>query len=208
MEPTVSKVINGYLNMRRTPSTSGQLIMQIPNGSDLVVWIDENCPNGWFRAQRDANLGYVMSRYVAVTKDGGTCKVTTASGSLNIRQTPVSGATVLFTAARNSTLRLLEYTSVDGWYLVSNANGTGWAQSQYLTITAYPSASTIVYDRTGVTNDNVPIGYCAEYESTIGEIPYGTSLSLLSLTNGGRIWYKTAYNGIIGFVDSQYIYLT
>lgn len=101
MEPTVSKVINGNLNMRRTPSTSGHLIMQILNGSDLVVWTDETCPYGWFRAQHNANLGYVMARYVAVTKDGGTCKVTTASGSLNIRQTPVSGATVLFTVARN-----------------------------------------------------------------------------------------------------------
>ena len=194
--------------MRSSSNTSASVRMLIDRDRDLVVWTNSSCPNGWFAAQCDGNTGYVMSRYVSITKDGGTCKVTTASGSLNVRQTPVNGATVLFTAARNSTLRLLDYSSVSGWYLVSNEDGTGWAQSQYLTILAYPSASTILYDRTGITNAQAPIGFCAEYESIIGYIPSGVSLSLLTLYNNGRTWYKTAYGGVMGFVDYQFINLT
>ena len=82
--------------------------------------------------------GYVVARYVAITADGGTCTVTTSSGSLNIRKTASTGATIIFTAAKDSTLRLLDNTSISGWYRVSNASGTGWGSSAYLTVTSNP----------------------------------------------------------------------
>ena len=205
MEPILSKVRGGALNMRKSPSTSASVVVQIPNTKDLVVWSDNGFTSGWFHADYNGNSGYVMYRYVAVTKDGGSCKVTTSSGSLNIRKTPSSSADVIYTAANGSTLRLLDSTSVSGWYLVSNGNGTGWAMSQYLSNIVQPSGSTIQYDASGTTNQSTPLGYCASYESVIGTIPSGTSLSLLTLTNNGNTWYKTSYGGQTGFVDGNFI---
>lgn len=203
MNPTIGKVRGGSLNLRSSASSSSTSLAMIPNNTKLVL--QDSGSNGWFKTVYNGNTGYVMARYIAVTDDGGTCTVTTSSGSLNIRQTPSSSATVLFTAAKGSTLRLLDSTSVSGWYRVSNGSGTGWAQSSYLTITGLPSASTINYDASGTTNTAAPLGYIANYESILCTIPSGTALSLLSVTQDGSTWYKTSYGGNLGFIYGSYV---
>lgn len=205
MNPTVGKVTGGNLYLRNSPSSSGASILLIPNNSDLVVW--DSGSDGWFSTEYNNNWGYVMSRYVAITKDGGTCKVNTVSGSLNVRQTPSTSATVIYTAAKNSILRLLDSSSVSGWYRVANGSGSGWAQSSYLSDVVQPSASSIVYDAAGITNAQAPLGYSADYESILIMVPSNTSLSLLSTTQNNQTWYKTAYGGELGFIASNYITL-
>lgn len=135
-------VIGGALNMRASCSTGSTRLTQIPNGTAIVVSIVSGY-NEWFSTSYAGYNGYVMAQYVAVTSDGGTCTVSTTSGSLSVRVTPSSSATRLYYAAQYSTLRLLDYTSVSGWYRVSGSSGTGWAQSQYLTITSYPSGGEV-----------------------------------------------------------------
>lgn len=205
MNPTVGKVIGGNLYLRSSPSSSASSILLIPDDSDLVVW--DSGSNGWFSTKYNGNNGYVMSRYVAITKDGGTCKVNTVSGSLNIRQTPSTNATVIYTAAKNKVLRLLDSSSVSGWYRVACESGSGWAQSSYLSNIIQPSASTIDYNASGITNALTPLGYATDYESILLTIPSGTSLSLLSVTYNNQIWYKTAYSGTLGFVHGGLITL-
>ena len=72
-----------------------------------------------------------------------------------MRKKPVSGATRIFLAPQNSILRLLDYTSVSGWYRVSDSNGTGWAQSQFLTILSYPNDNTPTPDPDPDPGDDV-----------------------------------------------------
>lgn len=203
MNPTIGYVRGGSLYLRSSASSSSSSIALISDGTKLVL--QDSGSNGWFKTNYNSNTGYVMSRYIAVTADGGKCTVTTSSGSLNIRQTPSSSATVLFTAAKNSTLRLLDSTSVSGWYRVSKGSGTGWAQSSFLTITDLPSASSIDYDASGTTNTATPLGYIADYESILCTIPSGTVLSLLSVTQNGSTWYKTSYGGNLGFISGSYV---
>lgn len=131
------QVIEGGLNLRTSTSTSASSPIQIPNGTNLTVSTVAG-KNDWFATSYGGYSGYVVARYIAITNDGGTCTVTTASGSLNIRKTPSSSASIIYTAAQYSTLRLLDYTSVSSWYRVSSAKGTGWAQSKFLTINTYP----------------------------------------------------------------------
>ncbi len=133
-------VVGGSLNLRSTASSGGTRLTSIPDGASLVVsTVSGNTE--WFSTSYGGYSGFVMARYVGIASDGGTCTVTTASGSLNVRVTPTSGASVVYTAAQYSTLRLLDYTSQTGWYRVSSASGTGWSQSQFLTITSYPGGS-------------------------------------------------------------------
>lgn len=133
-------VVGGSLALRSSASTGSTRLTTIPNGTALTVsTISGNTE--WFATSYAGYSGYVVAEFIGITNDGGACTVTTASGSLNIRKKP-SGS-VIFTAAQNSTLRLLDYTSVSGWYRVSNGDGTGWASSDYLTITAYPGGGTV-----------------------------------------------------------------
>lgn len=203
MNPTVGYVRGGSLNLRSSTSSSSTSLVMIPNNTKLVL--QDSGSNGWLKTEYNSYTGYVMARYIAVTADGGKCTVSTTSGSLNIRQTPTSSATVLYTAAKGSVLRLLDNTSVTGWYRVSSSSGTGWAQSSYLTITDLPSASSITYDASGITNTSAPLGYVADYESILCTIPSGTSLSLLTVTQNGSTWYKTSYSGNLGFVYGAYV---
>lgn len=138
-------VVGGSLALRSNTSTGSTRLATIPNGTALTVsTISGNTE--WFSTTYGGYSGYVVAEFIGITNDGGTCTVTTASGSLNIRKTPVSGATVLFTAAQYSTLRLLDYTSASGWYRVSNNEGTGWASSDFLTIVTYPGGGTVTPD--------------------------------------------------------------
>ena len=133
-------VVGGSLALRSNTSTGSTRLATIPDETGLTVsTISGNTE--WFATSYAGYTGYVVAEFIGITNDGGACTVTTASGSLNIRKKP-SGS-VIFTAAQNSTLRLLDYTSVSGWYRVSNGEGTGWADSDYLTITAYPGGGSV-----------------------------------------------------------------
>ena len=131
------KVVGGGLNLRTSTSTNVSSPIQIPQNTELYVSTIEG-NQAWFSTSYGGYSGYVVAQYIAITNDGGTTQVTTASGSLNIRKTASTSASVLYTAAQNSIIRLLDYTSVSNWHRVSSANGTGWAQSQFLTNLTLP----------------------------------------------------------------------
>ncbi len=137
MEAFNGYVIGGALNMRATTSTSSDRLTQIPNGTNVTVSLVAGAPE-WLSTSYGGYSGFVLAQYIAVTNSGGECTVTTESGGLNVREAPQTDATRIYVAARNSSLRLLDYTSYSGWYCVSSSEGTGWAQSQFLTIITTP----------------------------------------------------------------------
>ena len=147
-------VRGGALNLRASCSTGATKLASIPDGTALQVSTVDG-QNEWFATSYAGYSGFVVAEFVAITEDGGTCQVTTVSGGLNVRKKPVSGATRIFLAPQNSILRLLDYTSVSGWYRVSDSNGTGWAQSQFLTILSYPRGNTPTPDPDPDPGDNV-----------------------------------------------------
>ena len=206
MIPTIGYVhvtSGSTVNMRSSPSTSSSLVTTISQNNKVIVW--ESSQNGWFHVQYNSYFGYVMSRYIAVTDDGGIGEVATASGSLNIRQTPSSSATILFTAPQYSVLRILDDTSVSGWYRVGNQNGCGWAMSNFISMSAEPDEASMEYEVYGTTTRVTPMGFCASYESVLLTIPSGVSLPLLPITVNDHTWYKTAYGGQMGFLDGSYL---
>lgn len=138
MEAFNGYVIGGALNMRATTSTSSDRLTQIPNGTNVTVSLVAGAPE-WLSTSYGGYSGFVLAQYIAVTNSGGECTVTTESGGLNVREAPQTDATRIYVAARNSSLRLLDYTSYSGWYCVSSSEGTGWAQSQFLTVNSYPN---------------------------------------------------------------------
>ena len=132
------KVRGGSLNLRQSYNTSSSKLASIPNNTALTV---ETVPGhqDWFKTSYNNKVGYVLAQYVAVTADGGTVTVSTSSGSLNIRNIP--NGSVIYTAAKGATLRLLECPSDSSWYRVSGANGTGWASTEFLTVVTYPDGT-------------------------------------------------------------------
>lgn len=123
-------VRGGSLNLRSSCSTNSTKLASIPNSANLSVSTVSGYDD-WFETNYNESHGYVVAQYVSVASET-TCVVNTSSGSLNIRKTPSTSATVLYTAAKGSTLYLLEGNPGSGWCRVSGSSGTGWASGQYL----------------------------------------------------------------------------
>lgn len=179
-------VYGGSLNLRATPSTGGTALASIPNGTALAITTFGGNKE-WFATTYNGQFGYVMARYISVSADGMIGQVTTASGSLNIRIAPASGATILYTAPQYSTLRVLDASSVAGWYRVCGSGGTGWAQLGFITIQGSPAipAPSVTLTATmqlGSTGAQVTAlqnrlnqlrYYCGTADGTFGELTKG-----------------------------------
>lgn len=223
-------VIGGGLNMRASCSTSSTRKTQIPTGTAIVVNIVPDEPE-WFATTYNGYSGFVVAQYVAITADGGEC-IPNVENSLNIRKKPVSGATRLYSAYPDDTLRLLDCNSVDGWYRVSSANGTGWAMSEFLNIVSYPETSTPdpeepdvpvdpddpdAPDFYGVTrNDPYYPDWQGYYQSTadrypsdedrIAPIVAGVTIPLWGVVGVTDV-FRTEYNGEVAYVNIDYVEL-
>jgi hypothetical protein len=64
---TVEQTPTGWLNVRKTPSTSAAIIQKI-NPGDSYAFLEENT-TGWYKIELDEELeGWVSSKYVKLTK--------------------------------------------------------------------------------------------------------------------------------------------
>lgn len=136
-------VRGGSLALRQSASTGSSRLTSIPNGTALQL--DTCSAHDWFYTTYNGQSGYVVAQYIAITNDGGTCTVDN-SGRLNIRKTPSSSATSIYQAAAGTQLRLLDNTTVSGWWRVSSSEGTGWAVSSYLELGIAPGSSGGAFD--------------------------------------------------------------
>ena len=125
----VGKVIGGSLRLRSSASTSGSIVTSIPDGSTVEVNLCGN--QQWFRAVYSGYSGYVMSRYIHVTGGGTNATITTSTDPLNIRELPSTSSSILFTAPKGMSVKVLE--SASGFYRISCSLGTGWGSTQYIT---------------------------------------------------------------------------
>jgi uncharacterized protein YraI len=159
-------VTGGSLILRQSAGTSSANLGTIPNGTALSV----STVNGnydWFSTSYNSQTGCVMARYIAITTGGTVATVTTSSGSLNIRATPSSGASVSFQVAHNATVRVLDTTANNGFYRIGCPLGTGWGSTAYLTLGGSSGGGTsqITYNRTAAANyaESYAINYNPSY---------------------------------------------
>lgn len=213
MATFTGKVRGGSLNMRQSCSTSATRLASIPDGTTLSVQTVSG-QNDWFQTSYSGKTGYVVAQYIAVTSGVSTCTVTTQSDPLNIRKTPTTSATAIYTAAKGSTLCLLDSASVSGWYRVSSASGTGWASSAYLTIgstggstgggtdDSYPIAATVETAKHG-TGGTLNLRQSASSGAQlVTTIPNGATIYVKSLSGE---WLAAKYNAYTGYVMAKFI---
>ena len=57
------RVSYGTLNLRSTPSSSGTVIANLPNGAEVTVYGEWN---GWYVVQYGDQVGYAAAAYIDV----------------------------------------------------------------------------------------------------------------------------------------------
>ncbi|AET69466.1 N-acetylmuramoyl-L-alanine amidase [Desulfosporosinus orientis DSM 765] len=117
---------SGSLNLRESPSSSGTVLTTIPEGSviNLIAKQDQ-----WYKTTYQSKTGWVSATYLTVISKKGTV---TASGSLNLRETPSSTGKILATIPSNASVELIAQQGQ--WYQTTYQAKTGWIAADYVTV--------------------------------------------------------------------------
>lgn len=130
---------SGSLNMRMEGRAGSTILTTIPKGATVMV---TNRGDTWCGVTYGGYSGYVMTVYLQFTDgseadgesvtSGTTATVTTESGSLNLRQLPKTGSTILTTIPRLGTLTVNTYGSE--WCYITYNGITGYVMTVFLTM--------------------------------------------------------------------------
>ena len=211
------KTYTGYAvitqNLRPTASTSGTALASIPKNAEMAVSLVEG-DNAWLAATYNGISGFVSARNVAILDAGATCEVT--GSAAYVRRTPESSATLLYMSVNGDILQLLDCTTVEGWYRVSTADGTGWTPASNLTIITAPGEDEDVMT-SSVYSGVVNIAATALRPSPHLDdtIPLNTQLTVQAITTqdeyynaGYEDWFMTEHEGVVGYVEAKHIGVT
>ena len=137
------------LNLRSAPSTSAASLGLVKDGTQVEVL--EDAVNGWYKVVHNGRTGYMSADYLVVVAsegesisqaddsgltDLGNGKVTLESGSLNIRAEASTLGAKLGTIPNGTVVALDDH--IDGWYLVTYDEITGYVSEEYIVSTTEP----------------------------------------------------------------------
>lgn len=126
------------LNLRDTPSTSGQILASLGDGDGLLVLGDSTTADGyaWNQVEHDGVSGYVATDYVSGGFALGGAAVV-ADGPVNLRSAAGTGNSIVSSLAQGAQVSVLAIDPqvVDGvyWFQVTTTDAvTGWVAGRYL----------------------------------------------------------------------------
>ena len=141
----------------------------------------------------------------------GKAQVTTASGSLNLRQLPSYSASIIGSIPQYAVVDVFEYDG--GWARIRYSGVTGWVLRSFLTdynpqptCNPYPTANPGVLQGYAYVRTNGGGLNMREYASTAARvtmvIPRYARVEILSY---GSTWAWVRYMGVSGYVMTRYL---
>ncbi|SDH21564.1 N-acetylmuramoyl-L-alanine amidase [Desulfosporosinus hippei] len=157
---------SGGLNLRETPSSTGNVLITIPTGTTINL-IEKQ--DQWYKASYQSKTGWVSANYLSVIAKKG---ITSASGGLNLRETPSSDGKMLVTIPKDTSVELIEQQG--DWYKTTYQSQTGWISAQYVilagtNIETPPTSPTINLTPNGKVNILGGTGIIGSYAQNIIE---------------------------------------
>ncbi|MEA4927261.1 MAG: SH3 domain-containing protein [Candidatus Limiplasma sp.] len=232
---------SGSLNMRQEARAGSTILIAIPQNATVSV---TSRGTTWSAVTYGGLSGYVMTAYltfatdttstVTATPESGTAIVTTASGSLNLRQEGKAGSTILRTIPQYATVQV-NLRGVD-WSSVTYAGSTGYVMSVFLTFgsdvvaTATPSptptpasatdaTATVTATPTPTPTPTADTGVLTAIVTTASgslnlraDVLPGSRVltriprgTMLTIQTRLAAWSQTTYEGYTGYVMNAYL---
>ncbi len=225
--------VSGSLNLRASASGSARVLRTIPRNEIITVSAPEN---GWCRTVYQGTEGYVMSSFLtflnAPTPTPGAstptpapdapsgdvyARVTTVSGSLNLRAQARDTARVLRTIPRGKDVQVL--SRGDSWCQVTYEGTVGFVMTRFLTFASSPSptasAPTLtpapdvpsgsVYARVTTVSGSLNLRTApSAYAAVLRTIPRN---EVILIEEMGTVWCRTSYQGTQGYVMTSFLTL-
>ena len=212
---------SGPLNFREAAGTGARIITTIPRLKTVTV-LSEN--NGWSMVRYNGTTGFVMSSYLTyvaasptapsmqeTSVTGISARVTTESGSLNLRKYAQSNASILCTIPRNEAIFVTEKGDV--WCKTAYAGNTGYVMTKFLSFDvsntpADPQTSAqaipgVTYARVTTASGSLNLRKKAnENAAVLCTIPQN---EVIPLDDVGSKWCKTTYQDHKGYVMTKFL---
>lgn len=212
---------SGSLNLRASASTNAKVLTAIPQNS--LIRIEEK-QDAWCKTTYNNHTGYVMASYLTFLEEplatpapapslpdsAITAKVSTQSGSLNLRESASTSSKVLTTIPRNQQIPIYDKGSI--WCSTAYNGERGYVMTKFLTFQSdmdqtpddQPSAS-LEYAK--VTTKSGSLNLRQEASSSakvLRTIPQNTIIPLYEV---GSVWCRTRYDGCDGYVMTSFLTL-
>lgn len=141
-EPAWVKTEKGALNARRKANSKSDIVIKIPNGSQVEV-LEES--GEWSRIEYKGKKGYVKSGFLSdeapeeeeepvmlVLQAGGYARIVTEGGTLNMRRKDDAKSTVVAQVPGDARVEVVE-ASLE-WSSIVYQGKTGYVKTQYLVL--------------------------------------------------------------------------
>lgn len=199
---------SGGLNLRESPSSSGAMLVTIPQGT-IITLLEEQ--SGWYKATYNSQTGWVAADYLTLVDSSNANSdsskppqtetkregIITAANGLNLRNTPSPTGEKLVTVPQNTSIQILEEQT--GWYKITYESHTGWISADYVSLTTPPVTKKCQIIPTNGLNLRATPSSNGEKLVTI---PVDTIVDITEEQNG---WYKVNYDSLTGWISSEYV---
>ena len=207
--------VSGYLNVRKTPESFGEVIGKLPKGGACEIL--DTSTDGWYKISSGGVTGYVSSQYVYTGDEAKKLaaknvaeRAVIDADKLNVRSEPKADANVVEQVFKNERYDIKGQQ--DGWIQISS----GYISADYVTV-KYALDEAIkqdmrqtvlsLYDNLGVSNVsnylNVRDNPDEKKGKIIAKLPSNAGCDILDTSTSG--WYKIRSGNITGYVKSEYI---
>ena len=207
--------VSGYLNVRKTPESFGEVIGKLPKGGACEIL--DTSTDGWYKISSGGVTGYVSSQYVytgdeakKLAAENVAERAVIDADKLNVRSEPKADANVVEQVFKNERYDIKGQQ--DGWIQISS----GYISADYVTV-KYALDEAIkqdmrqtvlsLYDNLGVSNVsnylNVRDNPDEKKGKIIAKLPSNAGCDILDTSTSG--WYKIRSGNITGYVKSEYI---
>ena len=205
--------VSGYLNVRKTPESGGDIIGKMQENSVCTI-LDEQ--DGWYHIQSGEVEGYISSEYVLSGDEAKTealeqvsLRAVITADSLNIRTSPeIKDDNVVGQALEGERYQVIGQG--DGWIQISS----GYISADYVEVKLSLNEAVKMDLRAMAINryDHLVISKVTNYlnvrsspadegdKNIIGKMPSKAAGDILETLDG---WYKIRSGSITGYITSD-----
>lgn len=208
--------VSGYLNMRETASTDGNIIGKLMG--DSACEIVDDSTEGWYQVESGGISGYISSEFV-LTGDEAKKKALElvekraliTADSLNIRKEPNTESEVVGQALKNERY-VVEGEPENGWIQISSGYiFTDYAEIKYALNEARKldmrAMVLNLYKNLGISSVDNYLNVRdqpSEDGNIIGKMTSKSAGEILETSEDGG-WYKIQSGPVTGYVKAEYI---
>ncbi len=117
------------VNLRRSASTSSEVIDQLSKGTQVSIL---GSSGGWYKISKGGLTGWINGDFITV-KEVSSKQATIVAGDVNLRSEPSTDALVLTTLDKGDKVSV--YSCSGNWYKVKTSNGkVGWIFTDFISM--------------------------------------------------------------------------